>query len=119
MINFYLPLKEKLLCRKCPLTCYAPNTVIKTAYRRLTEEEKANETACQQLHDLKASGISDFTLFHWTKQQQSFDKTAQDVIQEYEIKCDICVFCSMQAIRFKRRLLNKIYKGIYLTSTHR
>lgn len=86
---------------------------------RLTEEEKANETACQQLHDLKASGISDFTLFHWTKQQQSFDKTAQDVIQEYEIKCDICVFCSMQAIRFRWRLLNKIYKGIYLTSTHR
>lgn len=41
--------------------------VIKTAYKRLTEEEKANETACQQLHDLKAAGISGYTLFHWTK----------------------------------------------------
>lgn len=27
MINFYLPLKEKLLCRECPLTCYVPKVL--------------------------------------------------------------------------------------------
>lgn len=58
----------------------------------MTEKEKANETACQQLHDLKAAGISGYTLFHWTKQQQSFGKTAQDEIQEYEIKMGYLCF---------------------------
>lgn len=72
LINFSLPLKEELLCLWVvvnPLSTKSIRVllVIKTAYKRLTEEEKANETACQQLHDLKAAGISDYTLFHWTK----------------------------------------------------